>query len=255
MVFSYFDDSSDQCREKYFAAGGLIGGENQWFTFDLLWLDATRELKKPFRSTDCECNHDQFKNWKKPKCNALMDQLVTVIRFHKLMGFASIVPIDLYRQVFPKSGEFDPYYLAVAHTIINMAVIGHNIRHEVKLWFEDNPATKPSSNRIYDGLRALTDWRPSAKLKGISFDPKTLCPLQAADLVAREAFKHIDNLGLRPTRIPTKRMGDSLNFIVWNKNALEYLRDNGGPADLHLLAHWGEQGKPVPRMTVFWRNF
>jgi len=155
MMFSYFDDSSDQRREKYFAAGGLIGGEDQWFTFDLQWLDATRDLKEPFRSTDCECNHGQFKNWPKPRCNALMDRLVTVIRFYKLMGFASIVPVDEYRRVFPKAEEFDPYYLAVAHTIVNMATIGFNIRHDIKLWFEDNPSTKPSTNRIYDGLKAV----------------------------------------------------------------------------------------------------
>ena len=108
MVFSYFDDSSDERREKYFAAGGLIGGENQWFTFDLRWLDATRELKEPFRSTECECNHGQFKDWSKPKCNALMDSLVTIIRFYRLNGFASIVPIAEYQKVFPRCEEFDP---------------------------------------------------------------------------------------------------------------------------------------------------
>jgi len=255
MLFSYFDDSSDERRKKYFAAGGLIGGEDQWFTFDLRWLDATRELKKPFRSTECECNHGQFKHWSKTKCNALMDKLVTVIRFYRLSGFASIVPIDEYRRVFPKSEEFDPYYLGVAHTIVNMGVIGYNIHHDVKLWFEDNPSTKPSTNRIYDGLKAVKGWNPATRLRGIDFDGKELCPLQAADLVAREAFKHIDNLGIRPTRIPVKRMGDSLSFIVWNKATLEYLRDNGGPNNLELLTHWGKQGKKVPNMAVFWRNF
>jgi hypothetical protein len=29
MLFSYFDDSSDKRREKYFACGGLLGHENQ----------------------------------------------------------------------------------------------------------------------------------------------------------------------------------------------------------------------------------
>ncbi len=50
MIFTYLDDSADKRREKYFAAGGLIGGD-QWATFDLRWLDETRELEKPFRST------------------------------------------------------------------------------------------------------------------------------------------------------------------------------------------------------------
>lgn len=255
MLFSYFDDSSDDRRQKYFAAGGLIGGEDQWFTFDMRWLDATRELKEPFRSTDCECNHGQFKRWKKQKCNALMDKLVTVIRFHQLMGFASIVPITEYRQVFPDSEEFDPYYLAVTHTIINMATLGYNIRHGVKLWFEDSTVTSQSTLRIYQSLRGLKTWNAAFRLQNIDFGGKELCPLQAADLVAREAFKHIDNLGSRPTRIPTKRMHDSLSFIVWNRPTLEYLRDNGGPNNLELLTSWGLHGRTVPPMTVFYRNF
>ena len=254
MLFSYFDDSSDARREKYFAAGGLIGGEDQWFTFDLRWLDATRELKDPFRSTDCECNHGQFKHWSKTKCNALMDSLVSIIRFYRLSGFASIVPIDEYRQVFPSAEEFDPYYLAVTQTIINMGVLGYNLGHSMKLWFEDNNETSPTTLRIYQDLRRVKTWPPASRLSNIDFGGKELCPLQAADLVAREAFKHIDNLGVRPTRIPAKRMEDRLNFIVWNRETLEYLRDNGGPNNLELLTSWGDRG-PVPQMKVFWRNF
>src|ERR1035438_4980565 len=59
MLFSYFDDSSDKRREQYFACGGLLGHESQWLTFDLRWIDATHELDKPFRSTECEGGHGQ----------------------------------------------------------------------------------------------------------------------------------------------------------------------------------------------------
>jgi hypothetical protein len=256
MLFSYFDDSADKRGEKYFAWGGLIGGDNQWFSFDLRWLDATHELEEPFRSTECECGHGQFSDeskWPKRKRDALMETLVTVIRDYGLSGFASIVPIDAYREVFPGSAKYDPYYLAVRHTIINMATIGDRVGKQTKLWFEDSHATSGTSLNIYHEIRSTT-WGPAKRLDGITFADKKLCPLQAADLVARESFKHIDNLGVRPTRVPVKRLQHRLNFILWNRAALEYLRDNGGPDDYGLLTNW-TRGGPVPQMTVFWRNF
>lgn len=257
MIFAYFDDSADKRREKYFAAGGLIGGEGQWSTFDLRWLNETRELSKPFRSTDCEGGHGQFKNWSKPKRDELMERLVSLIRWYKLNAFASVVPIAEYRAIFPDSGELDPFYLTVAHTIINMAVIGNRGGHPVKLWFEDGK-TSGRIFEIYHALRGVKTWEPakSRNLGGIGFEGKDLCPLQAADLVAREAFKHIENLGIRPTRKPTDRMKERLVYIVWNRETLTYLRDHGGPMNLELLTSWGHQSRAkVPQMTVFYKNF
>src|SRR5258708_35268153 len=115
-----------------------------------------------------------------------------------------------------------------------------------KVCFEDNPATTPTTLRIYNELKATPNWMPALHLYGISFDSKKLCPLQASDLVAREAFKHIDNRGVRRTRIPMKRLSERSAFILWNREALVHLRDSGGPANSKLLTCW-QKTKP-PRM-------
>jgi hypothetical protein len=65
MIFAYFDDSADKRRERYFAAGGLVGGVQQWAECDIHWQYETRELSEPFRSTECECGHGQFAKWDK----------------------------------------------------------------------------------------------------------------------------------------------------------------------------------------------
>lgn len=175
MIFTYLDDSADKRREKYFAAGGLIGGEDQWSTFDLRWLDETRELKEPFRSTDCEGGHGQFKDWPKPKRDELMDRLVGLIRWYHLSAFASIVPIADYRDIFPNSSEFAPYYLAVSHTIINMAVIGEMSSNSVKLWFEDGP-TSGRTFEIYHELRGVKIWSAGRRLGNVAFGSKRAMP-------------------------------------------------------------------------------
>jgi hypothetical protein len=255
MIFAYFDDSADKRRERYFAAGGLVGGVQQWAECDIHWQYETRELSEPFRSTECECGHGQFAKWDKAQRDLLMNRLVGVIRGYDLSAFASIVPVSEYRAVFPGADEFDPYYLAVAHTIINMAVIGERISRGVKLWFENGPQSR-TTFVIYNELRAVKTWTPASRLQHIDFGSKQLAPLQAADLVAREAFKHIDNLGVRPTRKPVERMKEKLAFIVWTNQTLQYLRDHGGPKNYDLLTSWGHAKWPrVPQMQVFYRNF
>jgi hypothetical protein len=74
MMFSYLDDSADPRRERYAATGGLIATEEQWTrsTFYTDWSVATLNLTEPFRSTNCETQHGQFKDWPKPKCDAAL---------------------------------------------------------------------------------------------------------------------------------------------------------------------------------------
>jgi hypothetical protein len=258
MLFSYFDDSSDKRREHYFACGGLLGHENQWNTFDLRWLDATHELEKPFRSTECEGGHGQFhdkKKWPKPKREALMDSLVAIIRDYRLSGFASIVPIADYRAVFPESARFDPYYLAVRHTLINMAVIADQIKDGMKVWFEDSSETSLTSHSIYKKVASAPKWKPAIRFKGVAFESKKLCPLQSADLVAREAFKHLLNRATKePTRKAVTTLSKRLIFIAWNRETLTHLKEHGGPENYELLTHWESKGS-VPSMNVFYRNF
>jgi hypothetical protein len=264
MLLSYFDDSSDPQHKEYFAVGGLIGGEKQWADFYTPWAVATIKLKEPFRSTECECQQGQFKDWSVEDCNKLMADLVSVVLSQQLHGYASVVPISDYKAVFPGCGEYEPYYLAVRHTLINMAHIGrkaqgYDIFGGMECWFEDSDATSGTACRIYRELKALKTWPDASSLKGFHLDDKTLRPLQAADLVAREAFKHFKNLGAIQTRIPVDRMRNLLSFCTWDRATLEYLRDNGGPNDLELLTSWGEwkaRNRPQPpTFKTFWRNF
>ena len=75
--------------------------------------------------------------------------------------------------------------------------------------------------------------------------------LQAADLMAREAFKHADNLGVRRTRKPVKELHDRISFHLWTKQSLEYLKDNGGPDNLATLIGWAQGSIKPPQMVRF----
>ncbi|HEY4839275.1 MAG TPA: hypothetical protein VIH72_11750 [Candidatus Acidoferrales bacterium] len=237
LLECYFDDSSDDKRENYVAFGGLIGAASQWDAQLIGWGNASYGLKEPFRSTDCETGHGQFEGIEIPERVARMANMVDVIHATELRGFASIVPVGLYRELFPKSKPSDPSLLALRQAIMNMAYIAHDLEMDVQIWFEKGNQDE-EIKRTFDSIAKYAAWRPTARLRSIAFDTKRSAHLQAADLVAREAFKHIANKGIRPTRIPVSRLSDRLAFVLWNRQTLEFLAENGGPENIQVLADW-----------------
>lgn len=247
----YFDDSSDPKREKYYACGGLVGNLDQWTAFEIYWAHETRDLKLPFRSTDCECGHGQFGRWPKPKRDELMARLVNVIWSVQLVGFGYVVPIPTFKKTFPTLNADDAFALVATHAIVNAAMISHRGGFDASLWFEDGKQ-KGKTLAAYDSVKGLA-WKPSGRLKGLHFGDKGLRPLQSADLLAREAFKHMMNLGLRGMRRPVQTMRHEIIFMLWTEAALEHLAHNGGPANLDFLVHRDEK-KDAKLKHFYWKR-
>lgn len=250
-VECYFDDSSDEQRAKYCAYGFLIGSIEQWNYFDTLWGMQTKELQEPFRSTECECGHGQFKDWSKKKRDELMKSLVDLIDRLKLYGFASVVPVKEFREIFPKVSTEEAFTLAAAHCIWNIVHIVNKANWNVALWFEHGP----HNGMVLDAYNSFKEenWKPGEKLTGIYFESKRLLPLQSADLVAREAFKHIDNLGTRKIRKPVQRMSDTLFFMLWDQSALKYFSDSGWPQDSQINRIFENEPGNL-RLKYFWKT-
>ena len=232
MIFSYFDDSSDGKREKHVAVGGIIGHEIWLNLFEGNWIEATKELAEPFRSTDCETQHGQFEHWEKGDCDALMKRLVGVIADKEtgVGSFAFDVSVPLYREVFPDCDENAPVRFAVARTIVEMARLARKHDETIQLWFERGQFDSLIL-QTYNSLRSLESWKwdERGRLFGISFDDKHLVPLQAADLVAREGYKIADNWKKRPLRKPVLGVWNRMGMGWYTKPTYELLKAKGWP--------------------------
>lgn len=244
---AYFDDSSDEKRKKFYACGGLMGSPEQWDGFDMAWSNVTCNLEQPFRSADCEGGHGQFSAWSKPARDDLMRRLTNIIHATKLHGYVSVVPVPKYKKIFSEAKEHDAFLLGLRQSLINIAYIAEVLKEDVKLWFEKGNADA-AILRAYNSIADFRNWKPTQRLSAISFDNKKLRPLQAADLIAREGFKHIDNLGIRPIRKPAMKLTGRIYFHLWGSDTLRYLADNGGPDNLNLLTSWGEY-KDAPKFV------
>jgi hypothetical protein len=252
MIISYFDDSSDPLRQEYFLAGGLLADEERWIDFESAWKKATEHLEQPFRSTDCECQHGQFADWNKSDCDALMAQLVGLLDEHRIGGFASVIPVPDFQAVFPQLDKLAPYLLAVEHTFLNMAHIAAKTDEEIHVWFEQGTAPDADIMRIYKRLKNLECWEHRRRITNISFADKRMPQLQAADLVAREALKHMQNRGIRPMRKPFERLQSRVGFLLWNREILEHIQERNWPDNPAALACWSETDDNPARPDNFY---
>ncbi|MCU1249474.1 MAG: hypothetical protein JWQ49_2503 [Edaphobacter sp.] len=241
VIHAYFDDSADPLMNEYAVCGGVLGEAFHMTVIENLWVRATRHLEQPFRSTDCECQKGQFEKWEKSDCNQLMQNLVDILCSKPpVAAFATAVDIQLYREIFPNSHRDDPYRLALRHVLVGLVRLCRKNSHRAKCWFE-------SGANDADILRAYNDVRDHVFLKviernqlaGISFGDKTLAPLQAADLAARESLKASQNRGIRKTRKPLSRMWNNAGMVELGQECLLKLRDKGGPFSMKALDELG----------------
>jgi hypothetical protein len=224
----YMDESSDEQRKRYWAVGGLNAAEPVWTQFEIRWLSRTYELKKPFRSTECENQKGQFASWIKADCDQLMADLVGIILEYRIAGLGWVVPIPEYASIIGDPGEYAGYLFALKCTLITSAILAERFRADIRFWIEENKATAARAKQVYQGVKAIKRWRAALQISGVHFSGKQIVGLQAADLMARESFKFMDNRGTgRKIRKPLLRLERAVTVNCWNKESLETFRDHG----------------------------
>jgi hypothetical protein len=225
MLWAYLDDSSDDKRESFCAAGGFYTVDSRWKKLEADWRGITVGLEQPFHSTDCECGHGQFVRWEKPARDSLMADLCDLVRYHDLGAFGACVSVPEYKSVFPSAGKHDAYLFCVGLCFANIAVVNEIsndiIRRQnlplppqdVRFWVEESRDTYARATQVYQELRSLASWRPSHRLAGIAHHGKESIGLQTADLLAREVYKFYSNQGIRPIRKPVITLAQNISFV------------------------------------------
>jgi len=238
MIHGFFDDSADPKMEDFAVCGGIFADEANSFQLSKRWRKVTKNLREPFRSTNCECQQGQFKSWSKQQCDLLMSELVGILSDPNLrIGvIATSVPIPLYKETFPNSHRDDPYRLAIRHLLVGMARIARKKRDSVKCWFERGS----NGGDIAKAFKEVSEYRfrdPLLQMRfsELDFGTKLIPQLQAADLVAREGFKVGANFGERPIRKPLERLWQHAGIVIWSKDYLTRLRDVGEPLSVESL--------------------
>jgi hypothetical protein len=232
MIHAYIDDSGDPQKQIYAVCGGVLGEAFAMTATENLWAAETEELTEPFRSTDCECHHGQFKEWEKWKCNDLMARLVGVLAHPSVRcgAFGVAISIPHFKAAFPGCDQDDPFRVAIRHALIELCKFCRRYNERVHVWFESGP-NDADILRAYNEVKGFKFPNSSERdrLAQISFGDKALIPLQAADLAARECFKAAMNVGKRPIRKPLQRLWGQVAFQVLPECCMLKLKESDDP--------------------------
>jgi hypothetical protein len=198
------DESADQTKQRTFAVSGLIATPEIWESFKQAWLNRTGG--KIFHAADCEGDHGGFvvtpENTHADNLKLYAD-LVQILAHSRVRGYAAALDIGAWFEAFPGAPQDIGYYKCLTEVIKHFAYTAeYHLGPELEFTFDHRQESEYNAGLLYSYMVALPEWKEREVFMGarINFDSRKDVRIQAADIIAREAMKHLDNLDKRPMR-------------------------------------------------------
>ena len=198
MRRAYGDESADETGKRVFAIGGLFGTRDQWIAFKTKWRERTGG--KIFHATDCDTDHGKHYPKKDHNRNKqLYADLTQLVARSGLIGRGLALDLKAYNELLaPQVNNENPYHLCFQHVVIYLARQSAMCipRDRIKFTFDRNHQVAYDAGALYRHF--MNHNRENFEYKKLmdeelSFATKRTIGIQAADLIAREAMKVLDN--------------------------------------------------------------
>ncbi len=202
------DESADETRQRTFAISGLIASPEIWETFRRAWLKRTGG--KIFHAADCESDHGDFavtpENSHADNLKLYAD-LVQLLAHSGVRGYAAALDIGAWYEAFAGAPKDMGYYKCLQEVIKHFAA-EYRGGTELEFTFDRRQESEYNAGLLYQYMVTLPEWKEQGIFMGarINFDSRKDVRIQVADIIAREAMKHLDNLGKRPMRRSLKAL-------------------------------------------------
>lgn len=230
MYAAFGDESHDEASERVYAVAGLFGDDNQWAALEDKWLQRTEG--RVFHAADCETDHGVFSDRPHQENQKLYKDLTILLAESRLMGFGAALDMVAFQNVFVDHLEEIPYYKCFREVIVQLTKHAYRSipRDRVKFTFDQRLEIQYNAAALYQYMAQLpeSDWECAPLLfEELSFASRKAIGIQAADLLARETMKHLDNMigpVVRPMRrsMATLRASHRFGFDFYMR---EYFED------------------------------
>jgi hypothetical protein len=191
MLSVYGDESADETKHRVFAVAGLIGDEARWEGLENAWK--TRIGGTPFHANDCDSDHGDYEATSHLENKCLYKDLSILLAESGVGGWAFAIDLIAQRNVFPDAPDISYYkgFMEVLDAMRNCAI---NNRETIKFTFDMRVESDHNAGMIYGMFREMPEWK-DVTFSNIAFESsRDNRRIQAADLFAREAMKHLDNM-------------------------------------------------------------
>jgi hypothetical protein len=212
MIRVYMDDSGTHLQSQYCLIAGYWGGHGQWVKFEREWRKVLDAYKVPefhakvYWARDDKLQRlESYKGWDDIRRKEFLYSLLTVIGQHKLYPFAYGVHRGEWNKQTPAERQVlcganglqrapdNPMFMAFTTSVLR------NIRHcnpgaVMHFVLDSNRNTNGWASICYGEMKKfMSQENPvgARKLGDLTFaDSERALPLQAADLLAYEAYKY-----------------------------------------------------------------
>jgi len=196
MYTAYGDDSADETKHRVFAVAGLFGSKTDWNQLRIKWRARTKG--KIFHATECDADLGAYEYTGHKENKQLYADLTNIIAKSNLLGWAvSLSLLDFKELLVPHLDE-NPYYICFHSVVIALAKNGSFCipRRRIKFIFDRNQEIAYNAGALYDHIvrQSTKEWSFGDLMDDeLGFATRKTVGIQAADLLAREAMKLLDN--------------------------------------------------------------
>src|SRR5437879_6371366 len=214
MLYTHLDES---LGSRNLVLAGFIGGAQQWGFFESEWLGALKKYKidPPFKMQRWQMRKTPFRNMPEQKRRDLLNELLAVIRSRAMMGVGAAVSLAAYEATFLdqtlRRRVGTPYCLCVTACIALVGKWARMYSHNEQVGYVIDRGHANAREALLAYQDLLKDKTATEKYRvgPLAFDDDLVAvPLQAADLVAYEAMRHLENrqLDQASMRYPFKQL-------------------------------------------------
>jgi hypothetical protein len=232
MLTAYFDDSGTSPSNHVAAVAGYVGSVAQWERFNIEWKQLLSEFGvKAMHRSALESSKGEFFGWTSAKKIEFIVRAQKIIKKRTYLPVGSAVIKADFDEVIPKrmrehaGGHFG---WCVTETLALANRWAQNRKHADPIdWvFEAGTKGQPKVNEMFNRLYAIPEARKRLRINSWSFRDKSLLPLQAADVVAYETYKFVQNQVVDSGKFPVRLsaidlLGEKNEYLLmWDKKRL-----------------------------------
>ncbi|MGH9830475.1 MAG: DUF3800 domain-containing protein [Blastocatellia bacterium] len=243
MLKFYGDESGIHGNARIMIVAGMVGTESAWGAFDRQWSDALGFAHPTFHATALEGGHDEFYGMDVIRRGGLLNRLARVIADSELRIIVSGLVVHHFnalsacdREQITCGNPDKPYFLCLQHCFVDACHSADGLppSERVSFLFERQDHFKAGAEAAFELFRVDERWPNKDRMGDIAFSHRADIPgIQAADLLAHESFKHLDNRLFHSEIEPAWKRRETASILQkkYEQDTPRYF-DEGGLRDL-----------------------
>ena len=198
VLHGYFDESGTHSNSKAISVAGYLATSDQWQKFDVEWKQAMEDFELEFfHMTDFVARRAPYDKWDDDQRRERLSRLIELINGNVFAGIGFALPMSEYYKAFSKRAKEycgGAYGLAATVCFMDaaMAVKDEHPKARIAYIFEQGVKGRGQVMKIFDHACDDPKLRDDRRLLSLKYENKRdFRPLQAADILAYELYRHL----------------------------------------------------------------